>query len=81
MPWAEQQVGASYPIGGGFWPHGQIALRYGLLRPDGVADRAMFLIERAGWIRFKELYAADQLPPVEPVMDALRQLWHEEQGS
>jgi alkyl hydroperoxide reductase subunit AhpC len=81
IPWAEQQINSSYPVGGDFWPHGQVALQYGLLRPDGVADRAMFLIDRAERIRFKELYSIHQIPPVEPVMEALRQLSHKEQSS
>ena len=72
-PWAEQ-IGTTYPIGGDFWPHGQVALQYGVLRPEGVADRAVFLIDPDGKIRFKEIYRVDQVPPVEPVLEALRQL-------
>ncbi len=74
VPWAEQQVHSSYPVGGDFWPHGQIALQYGVLRPDGVSDRANFLIDKEGKIRFKEVYPATEVPPVEPVLEALRKL-------
>lgn len=73
VPWAEK-IGTTFAIGGDFWPHGQVALQYGLLRPEGVADRAVFLIDREGIIRFKEIYPVDQVPPVEPVLDALRKL-------
>lgn len=73
VPWADQ-IGCSMAIGGDFWPHGQVALEYGVLRPEGVADRAMFLIDREGVIRFQALYPIDQVPPVAPVINALRQL-------
>lgn len=73
VPWAEQ-IPSSVAIGGDFWPHGQVALQYGVLRPEGVADRAVFLIDEDGRIRFKEIYPSDQVPPVEPVLSALRQL-------
>lgn len=73
VPWAEQ-MGTQFRIGGDFWPHGEVALKYGVLRPEGVADRATFLIDLDGRIRFKELYPAESVPPVEPVLAALRQL-------
>lgn len=73
VPWAEE-IGSSFPVGGDFWPHGEVALKYGVMRPDGVADRAMFLIDEEGQIRFKEIYPADVVPPVEPVLTALREL-------
>jgi peroxiredoxin (alkyl hydroperoxide reductase subunit C) len=73
VAWA-QQIGVSFPIGGDFWPHGQVALQYGVLRAEGVSDRAVFLIDREGRIRFKEIYPFNQVPPIEPVMTALRQL-------
>jgi hypothetical protein len=57
-------------------PRREISLREfavsGLLRPDGLADRAIFGIDPAGRIRFKRLYPADQLPPPEDFMTALR---------
>lgn len=73
VPWAGE-IGCSYPVGGDFWPHGEVALRYGVMRANGVADRAMFLVDREGTIRFKALYPADEIPPVEPVLEALYKL-------
>lgn len=73
VPWADQ-IGCDFAVGGDFWPHSQVALQYGVMRPEGVADRAMFLIDADGRIRFQELYPADQVPPVEPVLNAPRQL-------
>lgn len=35
-----------------FWPHGQVADVYGVLRGDGMAERALFVIDKQGRIRF-----------------------------
>lgn len=73
VAWAGQ-LGFTIPIGGDFWPHGQVALDYGVLRGEGVPDRGVFLIDKAGVVRFKHVYAESEVPPVEPVMEALRKL-------
>ena len=53
--WAEQQ-GYDFPLLADFWPHGGVALAYGVFNPDrGFANRGTFLIDKAGVIRFVEL--------------------------
>lgn len=73
VAWAEQ-IGTSFPIAGDFWPHGQVALDYGVLRGEGVADRGVFLIDREEVVHFKDIYPENVVPPVEPVLEALRKL-------
>ncbi len=73
VPWSEQ-LGLTFPLAGDFWPHGLVVLQYGLLRPEGIADRAMVLVDPDGKVRFIEIYPASQLPPVEPVLEALQKL-------
>jgi len=34
-----------------FWPHGGVADKYGVLRPDGLSERALFFIDDKGIIR------------------------------
>jgi peroxiredoxin len=34
-----------------FWPHGAVADKYGVLRPDGLSERALFFIDDKGIIR------------------------------
>ncbi len=68
------ELGTSYCVCSDFWPHGLVALKYDVLRSNGVADRAWFVIDRDGVIRLAELYPADQVPPVEPALEALRRL-------
>ncbi len=69
-----EQLGISYATATDFWPHGEVAQKYGVFNAYGTANRAIFLIDREGMIRFKGLYGEDELPPVEPVLKELRQL-------
>jgi len=53
--WAEQQ-GYDFPLLADFWPHGGVALAYGVFNSErGFANRGTFLIDKAGVIRFVEL--------------------------
>lgn len=48
-----KQMGASlwFPVLSDFWPHGAVADAYGVLRTDGVSERALFIIDKQGIIR------------------------------
>ncbi len=79
-PWVKE-LGVTCIAASDFWPHGEVARQYGVLNRFGVADRAIFLIDREGRIRFKGLYAEDEIPPVAPVLEALRQLSKEQKAA
>jgi peroxiredoxin (alkyl hydroperoxide reductase subunit C) len=40
-----------FPVLSDFWPHGAVADSYGVLRTDGVSERALFVIDKQGIIR------------------------------
>ncbi len=47
-----------YPILSDFYPHGEIARDYGVFNDaNGAAQRSVFLIDKEGIIRHKEIYA------------------------
>jgi len=49
--WAEH-LHVTFPLLADFWPHGQVARRYGVFREtDGISDRALYFIDAAGVIR------------------------------
>ena len=60
--WAETFEGISYPLLSDFWPHGEVAQRYGVLRPDGKSERALFLIDKQGIIRYIDIHDIDLQP-------------------
>jgi len=57
-----------------FWPHGQVALRYGVLRAEGVTERAIFVVDKQGMVRYIDIHDINEEPPVGPVLEALRKL-------
>jgi peroxiredoxin/glutaredoxin len=60
--WAESLGGIHYPILSDFWPHGAVAAAYGVLRPEGYAERAVFLIDKAGILRYVDVHDISQAP-------------------
>jgi peroxiredoxin len=56
--WADKLGGISFDLLSDFYPHGAVAERYGVLRPQGFPDRAIFVVDKEGkvvWIRKYEL--------------------------
>jgi alkyl hydroperoxide reductase subunit AhpC len=39
--WADSLGGIHYPLLSDFWPHGEVAQEYGVLRADGNTERAL----------------------------------------
>ncbi|MEU6642235.1 peroxiredoxin [Saccharomonospora sp. NPDC046836] len=53
--WAEQQ-GYQFPLLSDFWPHGDVAQKYGVFNDKaGLAVRGTFLIDKEGVVRFAEV--------------------------
>jgi len=57
-----------------FWPHGAAAARYGVLRSDGVSERALFVIDKAGIIRFIHVEDINVRPKLEALVMALEKI-------
>ncbi len=68
------ELGTSYYVCSDFWPHGLVSLAYDVLRSNGVADRAWFLIDADGIVRFAEIYPVKEVPPNDGILAALRRL-------
>jgi len=49
--WTQQMGKLWFPVLSDFWPHGAVADKYGVLRSDGVSERALFFIDKEGIIR------------------------------
>jgi glutaredoxin len=60
--WADSLGGILYPLLSDFWPHGEVARRYGVLRPDGKSERAIFIIDPQGLIRYIDIHDIDDQP-------------------
>jgi peroxiredoxin len=49
--WTNQMGDLWFPVLSDFWPHGAVADKYGLLRSDGVSERALIFIDKNGIIQ------------------------------
>ena len=49
--WTKQMGQLWFPVLSDFWPHGAVATKYGVLRSDGVSERALFVIDKKGIIQ------------------------------
>lgn len=72
--WAESLGGIHFPLLSDFWPHGAVAERYGVLRTDGRSERALFVVDKAGVVRYVDIHDIDDLPDNEDLYRVLREL-------
>ncbi len=72
--WAESLGGISYPLLSDFYPHGEIADLYGVLRDDGRSERAIFVIDKRGVIRYVDVHDIDEQPDNEELFRVLSEL-------
>lgn len=49
--WTNQMGDLWFPVLSDFWPHGAVADKYGVLRSDGVSERALIFIDKNGIIK------------------------------
>ena len=72
--WTNQMGKLWFPVLSDFWPHGAVAKRYGVLRSNGVSERALFVIDKKGTIRYIDVHDINKRPPLEDLMGALEKL-------
>jgi peroxiredoxin len=72
--WAKSLGGLSYPLLSDFFPHGAAALSYGVLRPNGITERAIFVVDKQGIIRYIDIHDIGSQPPTDKIMEALDKL-------
>jgi glutaredoxin len=66
--------GINYPLLSDFWPHGEVASRYDVLTVEGVTERAIFLIDKGGLIRYIDVHDPDGLPDNEVLFEQIREI-------
>ncbi len=67
--WTTEMGGVWFPVASDFWPHGETARRYGVLRTDGMSERALFIVDKRGIIRYIDVHDINERPKLE-VLDA-----------
>jgi peroxiredoxin (alkyl hydroperoxide reductase subunit C) len=72
--WTNQMGKLWFEVLSDFWPHGAVAEKFGVLRSDGVAERALFVIDKKGIIRYIDVHNINQRPPLEVLVRELEKL-------
>jgi peroxiredoxin len=71
--WAETLGPISFDLLSDFYPHGEVARKYGVFREkDGISERAIFVVDKAGKIAWAKTYAIPEQPGNQELLDALR---------
>jgi peroxiredoxin len=72
--WAEVLGVKSYPLLADFHPQGAVAERYGILHEKGFSQRAVFVVDKEGIVRFARVYPGGELPRPEEILPVLEEL-------
>lgn len=72
--WTRQMGDLWFEVLSDFWPHGAVASRYGILRSDGTAERAIIIIDKKGIIRYIDVHDINERPSLESIMVQLEKL-------
>ncbi len=62
-----------FPVLSDFYPHGAVASRYGVLRSEGVAERALLVISKDGIVRYIDVHDINRRPLLEDLARALEE--------
>ncbi|MBW1788505.1 MAG: redoxin domain-containing protein, partial [Deltaproteobacteria bacterium] len=63
--WTRQMGDLWFPVLSDFWPHGAVTDRFGVLRTDGTSERALFVIDKKGIIRYIDVHDINKRPLLE----------------
>jgi len=69
--WTRQMGNLWFPVLSDFWPHGAVADKFGVLRGDGMTERALFIIDKAGILRYAKVGDINRRPDLEELITAL----------
>ncbi len=72
--WTRQMGDLWFDVLSDFWPHGGVASKYGVLRSDGTAERAIIIVDKKGMIRYIDVHDINERPPLESIIQQLELL-------
>lgn len=72
--WAESLGGITFNLLSDFPPYGKVASDYGVLRSDGLPDRALFVVDKTGRIAWTKFHQMPEQPDLDELVQALQSL-------
>ena len=79
LAWQRKEIGLmGFPLCADFYPHGEVTRKFDILRETppvpGISERAAFIIDKQGVIRFAKVYPIDQLPDIDGLLRELQRI-------
>jgi alkyl hydroperoxide reductase subunit AhpC len=79
VAWQRKEIGMMrFPLCSDFYPHGEVTRRFDILREElpvpGISERAAFIVDKAGVIRYAKVYPIDQLPDLDGLLEEVRKV-------
>jgi len=72
--WTKEMGELWFPVLSDFYPHGSVAKKYGVLRSSGITERALFVINKKGIIRYIDVHDINKRPGLETLVKELEKL-------
>jgi len=76
--WVQQafarQNNLDFPVVADFHPKGAVAQKYGVMRSDGMAERALFIVDSEGIVRFSYVSELTKNPGADRLLEALEKM-------
>ena len=71
---ANDERGLWFSVLSDFYPHGRVSEAYGVLRSEGYSERALFVVDKKGVIRFIDVHDINERPPLMALRETLENL-------
>jgi len=73
--WADSLGIKTVPLAADFWPHGEVAIAYGVFREkNGFSERANIILDEKGKVVFFKVYEISQLPDINEITGFIKGL-------
>ncbi len=73
--WAEKIDVNETRILSDFWPHGEVAMMYGIFREkEGFSERANIIVDEEGKVAFVKVYELRELPDIDEIIAFIKQM-------
>ena len=71
--WAAK-LGITFPLLSDFYPHGAVTEKYGVLNPRGMPERAIFVVDKDGIVRYIDVHELKEAPDPAVLFEELAKL-------
>jgi len=72
--WSDSLGGISYDLLSDFHPKGKVASEYGVMRDDGISERAVFVVDKRGVIVWAKQYGIPEQPDLGELVEQLQKM-------